>query len=252
MTLPSTDSKDPRWGDSNREIKGRSILGTLVRLADERCRDGIWLDIGCGSGEISAELSRDVERVIGIDPEPWARWNDLRCQCNNLEFVEAGYRELSEKLGAASVDVVVCNQVYEHVDDPQALLKQIAEVLKPGGLCYFAGPNLIWPIEPHVHWPIVHWLPRRFALALMSRLGSKRVSDLDAWSLSYWQLRRLFQRAGLQSSCALAERIRAGAEISRSRGLSRLAAVLPRFVSRWLHPLSPGFVFLLQKPRMSA
>ena len=245
--LVATDA-NPRWGSRDREMKARAILGTVRRQTGATSLTGTWLDIGCGSGDIAAELSRHVDHVIGIDPEPWPRWEDLRRERSNLGFLPCGYRDLAERLGVASIDVVVCNQVYEHVDDPQALVDQIALVLKPGGLCYFAGPNLLWPIEPHVHWPFVHWLPRSIALALMTRLGSRRMTDLDAWSLDLWRLRGLWRGAGLGWQCALAERLQAEAELAPERRFTGMAARLPRIVFRWLLPLSPGFVFLLRKP----
>ena len=68
-----------------------------------------------------------------------------------------------------------------------------------GGIAYFAGPNLLFPIEPHVFWPFVHWLPRGLAVRLMRALGSRKV--LDANSASWWRLHAWFD--GFEVSNAL-------------------------------------------------
>ena len=237
---------DPRWGQVDRDKKADAILATVEAFRGD-ARDGVWLDIGCGSGGVANTLATQVRCVIGVDPETWERWQAYTGASSNLRLLRGSYRDLSTLLGQEGVDVVVCNQVYEHVDDPAALLEVIRDVLKPGGLCYFAGPNLIWPVEPHVFWPFVHWLPRAFAQAAMRALGSKRAHDLDAWSWSYWKLTRAFRAAGLHYRVAIRERIAAQAAVSRSL-LVRAAARVPLPLVRVLTPIAPGFVFVLSKP----
>ena len=41
----------------------------------------------------------------------------------------------------ASIDVVLCNQVLEHVPDCQAALREVRRVLRPGGLLLVGVPN---------------------------------------------------------------------------------------------------------------
>ncbi|MDR3386989.1 MAG: methyltransferase domain-containing protein [Rudaea sp.] len=242
---------DPHWGQLGREEKAECILRTVENFIGRDVSQGVWLDVGCGSGGVAATLAQHVKQVIGVDPESWQRWQQMCDKSPNLSFHAGSYRELEKVLAAESADVVVCNQVYEHVDDPQALLSAIHRVMKPGGLCYFAGPNLLWPIEPHVFWPFVHWLPRLFAQRAMTALGSKQAHCLDAWSWSYSRLTKAFVRAGFVASGAISERIRAQAQVSPST-FSRMAAHLPRSVVSVLTPVAPGFVFILTKPEAIA
>lgn len=236
---------DPRWGQQNRDRKAEAILATLQLNCGRDLTCGTWLDIGCGSGGVAATLAAHVQHVIGVDPESWERWNQFRKDHPNLDLRQGSYRDLRTLLQADSIDIVVCNQVYEHVDDPVALLAEIHRVMKPGGICYFAGPNLLWPIEPHVYWPIVHWLPRDFAHRLMRCLGYSEPEALDAWSTHYWRLTKWFRSAGFASSNAIAVRIDSElAERSWRVRLPRWFAIL----IDTLAPLSPGFVFVLRKP----
>lgn len=241
-TLHSPD--DPRWGQDNRERKADALYRTLQLHTGHLPDSAVWLDIGCGSGGIAATLAPRVKRMVGIDPESWQRWQSFEDSHANLEFHSASYRELKSLLGPESVDVIICNQVYEHVDNPAALLQAIHAVLKPDGLCYFAGPNLLWPIEPHVFWPFVHWLPRRLAIGMMKRLGSRRADNLDAWLWPYGRLVRAFHATGFSHASAVRERVQA------MQGRSSVVQWLGR-MPNWLYstllPVSPGFVFVLRK-----
>lgn len=48
---------------------------------------------------------------------------------------------------AASFDVVLCDNVVDHAENPRRILEEIARVLKPGGLLYFTV---------NVHHPVYH------------------------------------------------------------------------------------------------
>lgn len=247
MTEIASSPADPRWGYEGRDRKAEAILSTLQLHCGRDLTRGKWLDIGCGSGGVAATLAAHVQRVVGLDPESWERWHLFREQHSNLEFHAASYRDMERLLGPESVDVVICNQVYEHVDDPIALLEAIHLVMKPNAVCYFAGPNLLWPIEPHVFWPFVHWLPRSFAHRGMRVLGSKRAHDLDACSWSYWRLAGSFRHTGFRFEAAIHQRVVGGASLDGAGWILRVAARLPRWMVNATAPVSPGFVFVLSK-----
>ena len=246
MTEPAA-MKDPRWGAECRDAKALAILETLRSEVGAAVVSGTWLDVGCGSGLIASELAQHVHEIHGLDPEPWARWPVLSAEHPNLHFHAGAFRDVPDELPPESVDVVICNQVYEHVDSPEDLLSQLHLVLKPHGVCYFAGPNLLWPIEPHVFWPFVHWLPRASAKRLMRLLGSQRADELDAWSLDAWRLQGLMKKAGFTIKCAFSSRARAGRDLGEGGAAIRLAAALPPFVTRIALPILPSFIFILRK-----
>ncbi len=220
-----------------------AILQTMRAVLGDQVASEAWLDIGCGSGEIAATLSKHVASVVGVDPEGWRRWDDLVASHARLRLLRADCAQLGDVVADGSIGVAVCNQVYEHVADVSGLLVSIHAALKPGGHCYFAGPNLLWPIEPHVHLPFVHWLPRRSTIRLLSALGVRRIVELDAWSTHYWRLKQLFDDSGFDSSSLVAQRFVA----SRPEFSGLAKTRLFRRAAELLEPLSPGFVFLLTK-----
>lgn len=239
---------DPRWGDRDRDRKAQSIVDTLRGVCGDRIVDGKWLDVGCGSGGIAFTMAGLVERIDGVDMEAWERWTAFAKARTNLRFHVGACDGPDLPMPEESCDVIICNQVYEHVSDPEQLVLNIHGMLKPGGVCYFAGPNLLWPIEPHVFWPFVHWVPRRVALAIMRVLGSKRTADFDAYLATYWKLNSWFKKRGFQVRNAVPERMRAAQGSSLAALTLRFFGNLPRVVFALLAPIVPSFIFVLRKP----
>lgn len=232
---------DPKWGDQGRPEKAIAILTTLRLATNMDFSKSHWVDMGCGCGEIAAHLASSVGYMIAIDPSPWQRWPALKDTHPNLEFIQGDYTDDYPKPG--SIDVVVCNQVYEHVSDPPALISYIHRILKPGGYAYFAGPNLLFPIEPHVFWPFVHWLPRKFAVQLMQFLGSKAL--LDANSTHYWQM--LHWLTGFKVTNMVPLILSHPMAYQHQGIIWRILSYIPPSLLNKMTFLAPGFVFLLQK-----
>lgn len=236
------DPQDPRWGSRGRRRKADNIVVCLRLLTDLDLGDLSCVDIGCGSGGISYHLARHFRSVCGIDPEPWRRWKDYVAEASNLQFRQESIDSMS--IPDSSVDVVICNQVYEHVSYPDHLIAQIFRILKPGGTCYFAGPNLLYPIEPHLHWPFIHWIPRPLALTIVRALAPSKI--LDARSATYWTLKHWLVHFEVLD--AVPELIKHRAVVEDAKLGWRIFRFVPAAVLRPLSWLSPGFVFLLFKP----
>lgn len=239
--------EQPRWGNEARDRKALAIAATMSLCRGNAVFRGCWLDVGCGSGGIAAALSEHVRAIVGVDPEPWREWEGETQRHGNLSFKVASFDSPELPVESASFDVVVCNQVYEHVTDPRQLLRNIHGALRPGGCCYFAGPNLLWPVEPHVFWPFVHWLPRDWAHRLMAALGSKRVKEFDAFSHPSWTLTRWFNEVGFSVENALPGRVQVELELKRAAVAARLSRLVPKALWNALLPVAPGFVFVLEK-----
>lgn len=234
----------PRWGGQQRSAKAQAIWHTLASRWGTDIAQGQWVDIGCGSGDIAAHLATKVQKIVGMDPEPWPRWSGLAHDHPNLTLLVGSYDAERTVIPPESADVLICNQVYEHVPDPIGLICFIHRTLKPGGYCYFAGPNLLFPLEPHVYWPFIHWLPRRLARKIMALTGSKKV--LDANSAHYWRLRSWFD--GFEVYDALPLIVSAPEAYGREGFFWKILAKFPASLINALAFTSPGFVFLLKKP----
>lgn len=142
---------------ATRHKKALKILAVLNQWYNGQLKDRVVLDVGCKTGEISADLSRYFKRVVGIDIDTKAI-NTAKQQSPfffNLSFFNES--ALNLQFTSNFFDVVICNHVYEHVQDPQKMMDEIYRVLKPGGICYFAGINKItgvWHGKPKFLWQI--------------------------------------------------------------------------------------------------
>ena len=134
------------------------------------------LDYGCGQGEMVAlGLSRGLD-IWGADAysgpyEFFASSIDTRAT-ERIGRIESGRAPFAD----GSFDVVVSNQVLEHVEDPGPFLDDIQRLLRPGGALIAAFPVRETWYEGHVRLFFVHWLPkgstaRRVYLGLCHRLG---------------------------------------------------------------------------------
>ena len=100
-------------------------------------------DVGCGGGLLAEALVRRGARVCGIDLAP------AMIEVAQLHAHESqptiDYRVCSAGQLAASdaggFDAVACMELIEHVDDPAALMAQLATLLRPGGDLFVSTIN---------------------------------------------------------------------------------------------------------------
>ena len=91
------------------------------------------IDVGSGTGTMTRRLAGLVGpegRVIGIEPNGMLRAVAAE-RSPGLELCQGLATEIP--LPDASVDVVWCERVLQHVPDAQAAITEIARVLRPGG-----------------------------------------------------------------------------------------------------------------------
>ena len=112
----------------------RRRLDRIARLA---APPGHLLDVGCGTGEFLGFARESGWEVTGTELSPYAA--DATGAAGLPVFAgevwEAGFPP-------ARFDVVTCWHVIEHVSDPRRVVAELFRVLRPGGYCLLATPNL--------------------------------------------------------------------------------------------------------------
>jgi SAM-dependent methyltransferase len=144
-----------------RKAKAEKIAAILAAAGSPLKPGDQLLDLGCGSGEIAAQLATRA-RVTCCDAL------DQRIQGVDLPFTAAG---LTLPFANASFDVVVTNHVIEHIPDAAIHVAEIRRVLRPGGIAYLATPNRWWPWEFHARMLLLHYLPAGLFSQLAMRWG---------------------------------------------------------------------------------
>jgi ubiquinone/menaquinone biosynthesis C-methylase UbiE len=129
---------------ASRLPKGAKVLdygcgrGTVVKLLRDRGLDAMGCDVFFEGGDYSSE----------VDPELSGK-AVLRMKDGKIPFP------------ADTFDMIVNNQVLEHVEDIDTALGEMARVLKPGGAVLSLFPDKsVWR-EGHCGVPFLHWFPKR-------------------------------------------------------------------------------------------
>jgi len=120
------------------------------------------LDIGCSSGIITSLLGNHFLMAIGIDIDQEAlQYAKSHSASSRVNFWVSDSMTLPFK--ADTIEVIVCNQVYEHVPDANRMMTEIYRVLKKEGFCYFSAGNKYMIMEGHYHLPFLSWIPKRLS-----------------------------------------------------------------------------------------
>jgi SAM-dependent methyltransferase len=147
-----TEGADPEYAEQILPLAGAALAGARRVL-----------DVGCGDGQISRLAARTdgVEIVIGVDPT----WNQIRvagergggaryarAMADRLPFVDAEF------------DAVVACLVFEHIEELDEAVAEVARVLAPGGRFHFflnhpllQTPDSGWIDDQVVEPPEQYW-----------------------------------------------------------------------------------------------
>lgn len=133
----------------------RRILRRLIRADEEGLRihkavqlmlagvrAGSMLDVGCGSGKKAAEYARQLgipaENVKGIEIDPgYAAEAGAKFQVYPVDIEREPFPVPDE-----SFDLVICNQVLEHLKNIYRPLRELDRAVKTGGYLLIGVPNL--------------------------------------------------------------------------------------------------------------
>lgn len=141
------------------------------------------LDIGCGIGTYVRRLRDLSPQVYGIDISVTRLQRGARTVPNLVAAV-------GEHLpfGDRSFDVILLNEVIEHVADDRRTIEEALRVLRPGGHIVIYAPNRLYPFETHGVYlgrryvfgniPLVNYLPDALRNRLAPHARAYRAREL--------------------------------------------------------------------------
>jgi len=118
-----------------------ALRDRIIELAAPRARERC-VDVGSGTGLLTLPFAARVDHVWAVDISPamcdYVRAKVIGAELENVEIVVAS--AVSLPLADASVDLVVSNYCFHHLDHPgkERALAEAFRVLRPGGRLVFA------------------------------------------------------------------------------------------------------------------
>jgi SAM-dependent methyltransferase len=231
-------AEDEHWWYRNARALMSAALGPWLG------RDQLILDAGCGPGGNAEWLARHG-RVVGIDLAPEA-----------LELVRARRRSIVAVRGSVEAlpfprgrfDVVIAVTVMYTVPDDSAALRELARVLRPGGVVVVLEPA--FPALRRAHDSTVHGRRRyrRTELAALATSAGLRV-ERSTYACSFL--------APAAAGLAVVDRLRrrppakTGSDVER-RWLDEIFAPLAGLERRWLErhrvPFGTSVLIVASRP----
>ena len=171
-------------------------------------RDARVLDLACGTGSQSRAWAERGYHVYGAEldlgllrkgaersADDVGRGATLGWLCSDATRLPCA---------TASIEIVFCNSLLEHVSDWRGVLREIARVLKPGGVVILYTTNRACPLQQEVrHFPFYSWLPDLLQTRVLAWIMANR-RDLVGWTefpavnwFTFGGLGRAYRDAGL-------------------------------------------------------
>lgn len=170
------------------------------------------LDVGCGFGDVVLEARIAGADARGVEPDDRRRAfaTRLLAHFGHEGVIDASAGEALQ-YAAGSFDIVVAYNVLEHVEDVEAVVREMTRVARPGGHLVVSAPNYLFPYEGHyrVRWfPLTpKWIGKRVLRAIGR---DPAYFEQHIHYTTYFGLQRLWKRLGLRHRNLTAEDVAAG------------------------------------------
>ena len=168
---------------------------SAYEMAGRLLHAGTVLDIGCGAGYGASHLAGEGRQVLAVDYEPAvAVAAARRYRRRGVSFACMDGMHLGVPSG--SVDLVTSFQTLEHMAEPEALVREIARVLRPTGIALLSTPNALTHLGPRNPYHHHEFTPReleallRRHLACVTLAGQRRPPEIYTLEASCQRVRR--------------------------------------------------------------
>ncbi len=197
MTSFSLHNKE-MFNVHGRLAKAVQIMCVLEKhLGEKKMQEIKFLDVGCSTGIMTDYFSKFMRTGVGVDVDKLAiKFAAKNFGSKKLHFELMDGQEMEFKDNF--FDLVIINQVYNCVSDPDKLFSEVFRVLKPGGVSFLGAGNINF--------------------------------------VSYRRLRRLVLNFKVTSYTVFLAKFKFKMEF------------FPSGVLNILEPLSPNFIWILEKP----
>lgn len=239
----------------NEQDRGYRVANQICQVLkgfqpDDFLSRAICLDIGSSSGSIDQHFIKYVQEIYGLDTDK-----------NAIEIGERNVHD-SQRLhfytfdgeaipfAGETFDLVIFRRVYSccPLEIRKRLISEIYRVLKPGGLCYFEGHNLLSVLEPDYQIPFLHLLPLSWTKRCLFWLGHKDYY-LGRYQ-TFWGLKKLFKFFSINIITYKVLKYPKEYGFTLLQRYSLATCFIPLWLMRLFEPFTPVFIWILQKPSL--
>ena len=120
-----------QWDKLRDELYGRNFSKTaMLALLPQ---DWTVADLGCGTGQVTADLASCVKQVIGVDNSP-AMLKAARRRTEQFDNVDLRRGDLEAlPIEDDCCDAALLLLALTYVPDPAAVIREVSRIVKPGG-----------------------------------------------------------------------------------------------------------------------
>jgi SAM-dependent methyltransferase len=164
----------------NIESSKMATILKYVKLLTQADKSVRILDYGCGGGQLLTYLRfLGYKNLTGIDVKNEEKVTQLNAMHDNMGFgtgVFFNYEGISLPFEDASFDVIISQQVLEHVHNVENYLLEAKRVLSHDGGMLLDFPHRLVPFDTHTRMWFVHYLPPTVRTVIYNRYRNNKAS----------------------------------------------------------------------------
>ncbi|KKS44770.1 MAG: Methyltransferase type 11 [Candidatus Azambacteria bacterium GW2011_GWB1_42_17] len=180
-------------------VKGavKEVVEAAKKYINKPLKSISVLDVGCGHGEYSSEMSKFFGRVTGVEPLTNVYEEAIK-RNSTIKNLKLYNYKIEDYWSNTKFDLITHFTVFEHMETPKKGFDRIFSLLNKNGIIYLTAPNKYWLFEQHYGLPFLSWLPLPLANKYLELAkGIKSYKDCS-YSRGYGGMKAFFDQYDCQ------------------------------------------------------
>ena len=177
------DEKAATWDANSQRVKLANDVADAIIREMKPTQDMDALDYGCGSGLVTLRIQPYIRNITGIDSSK-AMLEVVQAKVEKLGLKNVRTQFVDFERGGKAVGMfhlIVSSMTFHHVNEPALLLRQLYDLLLPGGLIGIADLDKEDGLFHDDNTGVFHFgFDRAHVKRLLEKTGFREVRDVTA------------------------------------------------------------------------